>query len=252
MRKFTDEFRLILLIASIALCKMTYAFELQFESGTNQTTLIELYTSQGCSSCPPAEEYLNKFKSNADLWKKYIPMALHVNYWDYIGWKDRFSQPDHTTRQQQYARLQGMSTIYTPGFFVNGVEWRRGFFTSSLPSARNNVGVLGVTIIGENVQVKFSPENRLNSALQFNIALLGMGLATEIKAGERKGRHTRHEFVVLAKNSSTQIQPHNNIYQWQTALPQNNKIQAKNYAVVVWVNKADNLTPLQAAADFLQ
>ena len=65
-----------------------------FESGETQSTLIELFTSEGCSSCPSAEKWLSALKSNQDLWKKIVPVAFHVDYWDHFGWRDRFAKPE--------------------------------------------------------------------------------------------------------------------------------------------------------------
>jgi len=242
---------LILLSGFIAMCNQLQAAELQFESGVEQNLLIELYTSQGCSSCPPAEEYLNTLKSKDDLWDKVIPMAFHVDYWDYIGWKDAYAHPSHTTRQQAYARANRMSTIYTPGFFANGSEWRRGFFNRRLPYSNSKSGVLSANIKDQEIVIKFKPYEPLDQALRFNIALLGMGLATEIEAGERSGRHTKHDFVVLAKSKSRNLTSKNKVYEWRTQLPENNTIKPSKYAVVVWVNKAITPAPLQAIGSYL-
>src|ERR1043166_2112982 len=95
-----------------------------FESGDTQTALVELFTSEGCSSCPPAEKWLSAFKSNPDLWKKTVPVAFHVDYWDHLGWTDRFAKPEFTVRQQRYAAGFGGDSVYTPGFVINGKEWR--------------------------------------------------------------------------------------------------------------------------------
>ena len=92
----------------------------QFSSGPEQTVMIELFTSQGCNSCPPAEAYLNRFTANPGLWKKFIPLAYHVDYWDYLGWKDRFAHPAHAQRQRQYAQQRSLKTVYTPALAVNG------------------------------------------------------------------------------------------------------------------------------------
>jgi hypothetical protein len=80
--------------------------------------VVELYTSQGCSSCPPADGYLAELVANPDV----IALALHVDYWDYIGWKDEFANPAFTDRQKEYARAIGSRTIYTPQMIVNGVD----------------------------------------------------------------------------------------------------------------------------------
>lgn len=80
--------------------------------------VVELFTSQGCSSCPPADELLTELAERQDV----LPLALHVDYWDYIGWADAFARPEHTKRQKIYARAAGSRTIYTPQMVVGGVE----------------------------------------------------------------------------------------------------------------------------------
>ena len=80
--------------------------------------VVELYTSQGCSSCPPADELLHQLAERADV----LPLALHVDYWDYIGWADSFARPEHTKRQKAYAHVAGSRTIYTPQMVVGGVQ----------------------------------------------------------------------------------------------------------------------------------
>ena len=81
--------------------------------------VVELYTSQGCSSCPPADAFLARELANRD---DVIALALHVDYWDYIGWKDDFADPQHTDRQRDYARAAGQRTIYTPQMIIAGKD----------------------------------------------------------------------------------------------------------------------------------
>ncbi len=83
----------------------------------SNSVVVELYTSQGCSSCPPADELLAKLSDREAV----IPLALHVDYWDYIGWKDIFGKPAHTARQKAYARSAGRRMIYTPQMIIGGV-----------------------------------------------------------------------------------------------------------------------------------
>lgn len=80
--------------------------------------VVELYTSQGCSSCPPADEILAGLAARDDV----IPLALHVDYWDYIGWKDTFADPAYSSRQRAYARVAGVRTVYTPQMIVDGMD----------------------------------------------------------------------------------------------------------------------------------
>ena len=72
---------------------------LSAKSPAEQVGLLELYTSEGCSSCPPADRWLSKLKGEPKLWRNIIPLAFHVDYWDYIGWEDRFASPAYTARQ---------------------------------------------------------------------------------------------------------------------------------------------------------
>ena len=93
-------------------------------SSNTQVSLLELYTSEGCSSCPLADRWVSSLKDDPKLWKEFIPLSFHVDYWDYIGWKDRFASPAYSRRQKQYAQQGAVSTVYTPGFLNNGQEWR--------------------------------------------------------------------------------------------------------------------------------
>lgn len=79
--------------------------------------VVELFTSQGCSSCPPADKLMHELAKRDDV----IPLALHVDYWDYIGWKDAFAAPGNSERQRGYAREAGRKSVYTPQMIVNGV-----------------------------------------------------------------------------------------------------------------------------------
>src|SRR5690348_12165742 len=96
-----------------------------------RVSLLELYTSEGCDTCPPAEEWLSKLERDPRLWKQLVPLAFHVDYWDYLGWKDPFDSHAYTARQQAIAAgadsLAGR-VIYTPQFVVDGKDWR-GWFT---------------------------------------------------------------------------------------------------------------------------
>lgn len=80
--------------------------------------VVELFTSQGCSSCPPADAILHDLQDNADV----LPLALHVDYWDYIGWKDSFARPEHANRQRVYAQHGGRNMIYTPQMVIMGQQ----------------------------------------------------------------------------------------------------------------------------------
>lgn len=100
------------------LCLALAALIPPLSARAEQPVVVELFTSQGCSSCPPADEIMHRLAAREDV----IGLALHVDYWDYIGWKDAFASPAHTLRQQAYAHSGGRSMIYTPQMVVQGVE----------------------------------------------------------------------------------------------------------------------------------
>ncbi len=101
--------------AMAALIAMISATSVGAEGGP---VVVELFTSQGCSSCPPADALMHELAKRDDV----IGLALHVDYWDYIGWKDEFADPSHTERQRGYARQGGRTMIYTPQLVINGQE----------------------------------------------------------------------------------------------------------------------------------
>ena len=227
---------LILLLLSAA----ATAAEWQFTSGDKQTQLIELYTSQGCSSCPPAEKYVNQLLSSKKLWTDIIPVVFHVDYWDYLGWKDQFALPTNDLRQRHYAQVGGVNSVYTPAMLINGKgwqSWRLGFSPSEKTS---KAGVLAVNIHDNHLAANFKSANNLYQ-LQLHIALLGMNLTSNITAGEREGSHTSHNFVVLKHLTADSYDKH-----WTIELPNN----INSEAIAVWVSSPNNPTPLQAVGGF--
>ena len=105
----------------------TDAAPIQFQSPARQVALVELYTSEGCSSCPPAESWLSGLKEKPGLWNEFVPIAFHVDYWNYLGWRDKWSSKQYSDRQRDYAGVWGSESIYTPEFVLNGKEWRNWF-----------------------------------------------------------------------------------------------------------------------------
>ena len=94
------------------------------KSPENRVVLLELYTSEGCSSCPPADRFLSNLKEAGISDQQLIPMAFHVTYWDYIGWKDRFAKKQYDQRQRDHAHKQQKATVYTPQFMMSGDDYR--------------------------------------------------------------------------------------------------------------------------------
>ncbi len=172
-------------------------------SPANRVALLELYTSEGCSSCPPADRFMSRLKLEDISDEKLIPLSFHVTYWDYTGWKDRFSNPQHDSRQREQAKLNNSHMVYTPQFIMNGKDFRRhGSFDNDIVrinsiaaeyqlkvSASLNTNALDVVL-----DTKTLADNS-NEAVAY-IALYEHGLSSEVTDGENKGKQLRHDYVV--------------------------------------------------------
>jgi hypothetical protein len=219
-----------------------------FSSGDKQVNIIELYTSEGCSSCRPAEKWLNTFKDDPRLWNEIIPLAFHVDYWDYIGWSDRFADAKFSDRQRYYAFSNQVSGVYTPGVMLNGREWRGWYYDKPVKQHQKTNGTLSLSLGGEHLDIRFD-SNQQDALLNINIAVLGFDLKTEVKRGENHGRELMHDFVVLG-HKQLRMSKYGNSYKVSSRLP-NLKVAADKLAVVAWVNKSKDLTPLQATGGWL-
>ncbi len=237
---------LVRILVLISFSSSLSAGELVLLSGDGQKVLLELYTSEGCSSCPPMESYLNGFKSHDALWESYIPVAFHVDYWNYIGWEDRFASPEFAQRQRQHAREGNVPSVYTPALIVNGQAWRPGLL-SRLPTPETRPsGKLEVRVNEDSLTADFTPMAGNAPALTLHIALLGMGLESRITAGENNGRTSQHEFVVIGIKSVQGQDGH-----WQTPLPERHYPGSEPRALAVWVSDTRSLKPLQAVGGYL-
>lgn len=218
------------------------AGKLVLNSGVAQVTLLELYTSQGCSSCPPAERWLNDYVDSADLWSKIVPLAFHVDYWDHIGWKDSLADSTHGERQRSYARAGRTRTVYTPGMFVNGREWRGWTFHLNPRTSNRQPGILAVSISDRVLSATFQGSVR---PLELHIALLGFGIDTKIERGENRNKILRQEFVVLVHEVHNATDG-----RWDVPMPVAKP--AERHAVAVWVSEPDKPAPLQATGGWLE
>jgi hypothetical protein len=232
--------RLLLAFVIMPAC----AGPLVLDSGTRQVTLLELYTSQGCSSCPPAERWLNGFVDDDDLWKAIVPVALHVDYWDYLGWQDPYATTANGERQRELARAGRASAVYTPGFFVNGREWRG--WTLRLPprASGREPGRLGASIDNNVLTATFTHDG---APLELHVAVLGFGIDTDVERGENRNRSLRQEFVALSHDVHTSPDGH-----WRVALPDIAATAAKRLGIALWVSASGDDRPLQATGGWLQ
>ena len=219
-------------------------------SPQQQVALLELFTSEGCSSCPPADRWLSELKSDPRLWREVVPVAFHVDYWDYIGWPDRFASAEYGQRQRLHAMSWGNGRVYTPGLVVNGEEWYGWFRNRNLQlDGGNKVGTLQLTVDRGQCQARFMPLESVSGSLELHIAVLGFGLSTEVEAGENRGRELKHDFVVLGYKR-VPLQTADALLQAYTELPPTS-VGAPRRAVAAWISTSGNPRPLQAVGGWL-
>jgi hypothetical protein len=174
-------------------------------SPPHRVALVELYTSQGCSSCPPADRWLSTLPQRWDA-SQAIPLSLHVGYWDYIGWKDPFAQRAFNQRQQLWAQVNGSRSVYTPGVFVHGRELRAWSQAGEMNRAVKQVNeqaagaqiTLAAQITGGRVlaQVDSQPLPGGAAPAHLRLALAQSGLSTAVRAGENRGEQLGNDHVV--------------------------------------------------------
>jgi hypothetical protein len=152
--------------------------------------IVELYTSEGCSSCPPADRWLSGLKGRSDV----LALAFHVNYWDKLGWPDRFANAANTERQHQLQRASGAPYVYTPQVMLNGRDWRGWGDAGIRPLAESALSV-SLERSGQMVSARVSgaaPDQKLAGYW----AVLEDGHLSRVRAGENAGSTLKHDHVV--------------------------------------------------------
>ena len=192
-------------ILAIALLSPTLSWAAcDVKSGPRTTALVELYTSEGCSSCPPADQRLGQFPSREYGLEQIVPISLHVDYWDYLGWKEPFAQPRFSERQSWLVRTNGHKTVFTPHFFVSGKEVRdwRGDFDDELKRviaqpARADIRIHAESTGPETLSVAASATAPLpGEQLALFVVLIEDKLTSSVSAGENRGVTLAHDHVV--------------------------------------------------------
>ena len=221
-----------------------------------QVNMLEVYTSQGCSSCPPAERWMSTFKQDERLWKQLVPMNFHVDYWDYLGWKDPYASSVFTQRQRDYKALKLSTTVATPGFMYSGMGWNGWFRGRSVPvKPYKAIGVLSAEFgIADKDQknrarIQFNPVIDLPTQLQVHVAVLGFDQITQVPRGENSGKKLPHDFVVLAYNRG-ELNLDKGTFNSELKIPDASQFTSAKQALVFWVSEQGNPTPIQVAANW--
>lgn len=177
--------------------------------------VVELFTSGGCSSCPPADELVKQLRQEYSDKPLYI-LAFHVDYWDRLGWKDRFSAQEYTARQRRYADWLHLETVYTPQIVVNGAAEFVGSNANAVTTAITNAFngqtedslSLKGKIEGDQLHITYQVSDQKDRELV--LALVQKNAETNVRAGENTGKHLTHVQIVrklvqanLKKNALT-------------------------------------------------
>jgi len=192
-------------------------------------------------------------KGSPKLWKDFVPVAFHVDYWDYLGWKDPFAAKAYAQRQHDYAAQWRSRSVYTPGFVLDGKEWRGGLNREDLLRASNKpAGVLSArSEDGRQWTLRFQlAAGNASSSYQFRAALLGFDLTSDVKAGENRGRRLKHDFAVLAM-ADVVASKDSNAFQGAMSLKSSLSVSPKRTALAVWVTAGESMEPVQALGGWL-
>ena len=225
----------------------------QFQSGETPTALLEFYTSEGCSSCPPAETWLSRLKESPKLWKDFVPVAFHVDYWDYLGWKDLFAAKAYTQRQHAWAAHWRSRSVYTPGFVLDGKDWRGWSGGKELPhtSSKPAGALTARSEDGRQWRLQFQPSaGGASLSCDFHAALLGFDLISDVKAGENRGRKLEHDFVVLAL-AEVAAAREGGVLAGVLSLHSTSAVVPKRTALAAWVTPRQKPEPLQSLGGWL-
>ena len=217
-------------------------------SGDNQTAVVELFTSEGCSSCPSADHWLSRLIEIPKDELNVLALAFHVDYWDYLGWKDRFSSAANTSRQRQLGANNQQNTIYTPEFFVNGMETRgTNNILQKIQQANLQPSPLNLKLIVSRdknhlvIELQ-SPDHRdTNDQIRHRYLVYENNLSTDVQRGENSGATLKHEQVVRYMSKAQTLRPQN---QYRIALDPD--WQPENIGVAVLVTSSADRHYLQA------
>lgn len=177
-------------------------------SGIQTTAVIELYTSEGCDSCPPADRWLSRLPAQGFTADQVVPLAFHVDYWDDLGWRDRFANAAYSDRQREQVRRQRARLVYTPQVFLDGRDFR---VWNNAARLRKEIGRIRARPAPVQLSLSAGPAHAGSlpidlraaaltradtQALSVYVAVTENGLTSRVTAGENKNRELHHDYVV--------------------------------------------------------
>jgi hypothetical protein len=200
--------RFLLALVVLATVNPAQARQCSAQSRPHTAALVELYTSEGCDSCPPADRWLRTLGARGFAPDRVVPLSLHVNYWDYIGWKDPYAQQRFADRQRRLAQVLRARVVYTPQVLVQGQDFRR-WYAADFDQAVARINArparasiqLGLesgrrdTLLASVKAELLDPAQEADAALY--LASYENKLVSSVAAGENRGRRLEHDYVVF-------------------------------------------------------
>ena len=193
-----------------------------------------------------------RLKDKSGLWSEFVPVAFHVDYWNNLGWRDKWSSQQYSDRQRHYAGMGGSDNIYTPEFVLNGKEWHNWFGLKGAPGlSGGNAGVLKISSEDMHTwQVDFNAATGGELGYEANSALLVSGLGSDVNAGENSGRHLTHDFAVIMLTNRPLVRKKDG-FQGDFVMDTAQKPLEGTLAVAVWVTPAGRMEPVQSVGGWL-
>ncbi len=227
-------------------------------SSENRVAVLELYTSEGCSSCPPADHFLSKLKNAGISSKQLIPMAFHVTYWDYIGWNDRFAKKQFDQRQRDAAYKKNSKSVYTPQFRLSGDDYRSyKSFSKDVNRLIKQKATINLELslrvssgqTGKDrllVSLKSSNYQSDVNNLGYYFAVVENNLLSEVEAGENDGEQLHHDYVVRELLGPYYQAESDQQYETEKTINLDSEWQKNNLSIVAFVENLQTGELLQA------
>lgn len=199
---------LVFAVAMALIAPSANAAECKAKSAEHRVPLLELYTSEGCNSCPPADRWFSALPERGLTTEQVVALGFHVDYWNYLGWQDPFSKMQYSDRQRSASVRNRARFVYTPQFLLDGKDYRRGMFRDDLTDRINAIGRerpaatihLDQSVEGDDAVVVTGAVTVTDAAqaehARVYVALYENALSNQIAAGENRGKRLDHDFVV--------------------------------------------------------
>ena len=241
-------------VVAPAMAQLASSRRCEVKSGAQTAALVELYSSEGCSSCPPADRRLNALRKEAGTASLIVPLALHVTYWDQIGWTDPLAQAQFDARQAELLRHQPRHVAYTPQFFVGGTELRG--WDTQLPAAIRRINATAAPV-AIRLSAAPAPGGKLlleadasapdaRTGGQLYVAISESGIVSTVLRGENRGATLHHDAAVRLWLGPVALAQGRARLRREVSLPAS--WRPENLQIVAFVQRADSSAILQAVS----